>query len=232
MLIRTLDTCATPTPKLLEACAIFGLAIRHTPANPNAARPTLDAGALILHQAALPGSLTLLQGPSGSGKSTLLAAMAAIARRAGHTVIEASPMAPTEEHTSIIDCIAGPLPDTFRTLANAGLADATLFARTPRQLSEGERARLNLARALALAAAAPPHSPITLIVDEFASVLDRTSARCLCHALHRWRRIALHVRLVLATAHEDVRAWLCSDITAALNTDGVLTVQHHPEPTP
>ena len=65
---------------------------------------------------------------------------------------------------------------------------------------------------MAVALSATPEGPTTLLIDEFASVLDRTTARCLCHALRRWLRHAPHTRIIAATAHDDVAPWLEPDL--------------------
>jgi ABC-type ATPase with predicted acetyltransferase domain len=202
-LIRVIDTASYPTPRLLQACAAFGLAVRHAPAPRT---PPITARARGLVAQLRPGQVALITGPSGSGKSSLLRACAAAAERAGEHRhwVDASPAT----HQPLIDTLDAPLPKALRALAHAGLADATLLARTPAELSEGERFRFGLALALSAA----PAGPTTLLIDEFASVLDRTTARCLCHALRRWLRHAPHARIIAATAHDDIAPWLEPDI--------------------
>jgi len=212
-LIHTLDINTEPSQRLLEACATFGLAVRHT--TTDTTRPTFTLEARALHAQLKPGDLVLIQGASGSGKSSLLDELARLATRNNHTVIRATTPPTTDPHTPhtpLIDLIDLPLADALRTLAHAGLADATMLSRSRYQLSEGERFRLRLAQALAASRASDraPTTPTTLIIDEFASVLDRPTARCLCFALRRFlARQPLTV--ILATAHDDVRAWLSPD---------------------
>ncbi|HYE63583.1 MAG TPA: AAA family ATPase [Phycisphaerales bacterium] len=236
-LIRTIDITTRPTERLLRACATFGLAVRPTASD---LRPTFTAIARELHARFRPGDIVLIQGPSGSGKSTLLGELARLSRSNGHNVITGDSTPPHPE-TALIDLIDLPLDGALRTLAHAGLADATMLSRSAYQLSEGERFRLRLAQALA--SVQQHHAPVTLIIDEFASVLDRATARCLCYALRRLmgavgtpplrgglrstqevlpafatpkRKAEVPPRsggvpkalLLLATAHDDVAAWL------------------------
>ncbi|MCE7973809.1 MAG: hypothetical protein DYG92_05690, partial [Leptolyngbya sp. PLA1] len=150
-----------------------------------------------------------------SGKSTLLRAAAAHARTLRWRVTAppwdrpgAAPDRP------VIDLLRGPLAECIASLARAGLGEPALFARTPRELSEGERFRLRLALALHESQSDPSSQPL-LLIDEFASALDRVTARTLCVCLRRWA--ARHrVRVVCATAHDDVAGWLSPDLRLSL----------------
>ena len=200
-LIRVIDSSGPPSPRLLKACAAFGLGVRHRasggPERTGAARELLDRLG--------PGQVALITGPSGSGKSSLLRAVGAVAAGRGERVCWAGEG--EAAGVAVIDAIPGPLPGALRALAHAGLADALLLARTPEELSEGERLRFHLAGALGEVG----EGPGTVLIDEFASVLDRTTARCLCHALRRWLR-GSRARIVAATAHDDIGAWLEPDV--------------------
>jgi ABC-type ATPase with predicted acetyltransferase domain len=201
-IVRTIDVRTYPGPRLLRACAAFGLAVRH---NPGAPRPTHRVMAVDLLRRLSPGGMALITGRSGSGKSSLLNEVEECARAMGVRVVRAGAEGP---EAPLIDAIDRPLPEALRLLAHAGLADATLFARTPAELSEGERARMRIARALCDVSR---REDSLILIDEFASVLDRTTARCLCHSLRRRMR-RMSARVVAATAHDDVIAWLSPDV--------------------
>jgi hypothetical protein len=180
-----------------DAAAAFGLAV--TRARRPAPSPDHHADARALLAALQPGQIALVTGPSGSGKSTVLRA---IPRSAGRT--------PTHIRGTIIDAMPGRTADALAALARAGLADARLLARTPNELSEGERARFHIA--LHLAHATPGD---TIILDEFLSTLDRATARNVALALRRWMDTAgtaRGLRLVVATAHDDVLDWLAPQV--------------------
>ncbi len=182
-----------------RACAMFGL-------QPAVVERTLvqgcDSAATELDRSLAPGGVALLTGPSGSGKSTILRLLATRLKAGSRRIILPAPD-PLPER-SLVDQFARPLPATLRLLARAGLADAAIFALRPSQLSDGQRWRLRLA--LAMAEAERPDAALgsTLILDEFASTLDRLSARCLARALSRWVRASGLVRAVCATAHDDL----------------------------
>ena len=94
-------------------------------------------------------------------------------------------------------------------MAAAGLAEATLLVRCEQELSDGQRARFALARAMAACSRA--RRPTCLIVDEFASTLDAATASSLSASVSRWAR-ARGVACVLATAREDVIEGLGADV--------------------
>lgn len=202
--MRTIDTVSSPSPALLRACAIFGLGVRR---RAGARRSTPLAPALL--RAIAHSRLTLVTGASGSGKSALGAAIARRLRARGRAVVSAA--LPRDVRRALIDSL--PRRHALRSLAAAGLADATLLARPVGLLSEGERARLGLARAIAAASSRPARRRVTILADEFASTLDRATARGVCLTLARWARsaAAANRRVVCITAHDDVLEWLRPD---------------------
>jgi ABC-type ATPase with predicted acetyltransferase domain len=189
-----------PTRRLLHAAAAFGLHVRRV-----RRRTRVRPWAACLAPLA-PGGAVLCLGPSGSGKSTRLRAAASEARRRGWVVV--TPAVPSPSR-SVIDQVPGPLGEAIATLCRAGLAEAKLLGRRGDELSEGERARLGLALALARAQRRRHAGgrPVLLVVDELASTLDRVTARGLCLSLRRWAA-RTGVRLLAATAHDDVEPWL------------------------
>lgn len=200
-IVRTVPCSVRPTDRLLRACAAFGLAVAHS--RRKGPSPDHVADARDLHAALAPGQISLVTGPSGSGKTSVLRAFRRVCRRAAH---------PDQSHHrgTIVDAIPGLTADAVSVLARAGLADARLLARTPRELSEGERARFNIA--LALARAAPGE---TIVLDEFLSTLDRITARNVAVSVRRWMDRAgadRRLRLVCATAHDDVLDWLSPEV--------------------
>jgi ABC-type ATPase with predicted acetyltransferase domain len=155
--------------------------------------------------------IALLTGPSGSGKTSLLRELTRLARR---PIIVEQPSQLPRDHTRAIDAL-GPtrsLAHAMRLLSAAGLADARLMVTPIAHMSEGERARLALARAMARAARART-TPITLIIDEFASSLDHITALSLAATLARWvRQPRSRLRAIIATNRDHTAAALAPDI--------------------
>jgi ABC-type ATPase with predicted acetyltransferase domain len=166
--------------------------------------PWCDEAAAALDEALRPGGVALVTGPSGSGKSTILRLLERRLRRRGRRVVKAA--AARKQERAVIDLFRGSAQRAALVLAQAGLAEARLMLRTPGELSEGQRARLWAA--LAMARARPGD---TVILDEFGSTLDRIAAMSLARTLRRWAGAA-QVRIVCATAHDDVLEWLAPQV--------------------
>jgi ABC-type ATPase with predicted acetyltransferase domain len=229
---------AAPSRKLLRSAALFGLTLDR--AGAPAARPARWAPVLAarLDAALKPRGVALVTGPSGAGKSTLLAALArqlgggGAGRRRGGNVVLAStaPLSPAQRRRAVVDLLDLPLQETLHTLSAAGLAEARLLGQPAGALSDGQRFRLALAMALARAGRGTGRGVTTLIVDEFGSTLDRTTARGVACTLARWVRRSPNLRAVFATSHEDVEAWLEPEIVVRtrLGEAGRASIERRP----
>jgi ABC-type ATPase with predicted acetyltransferase domain len=112
-----------------------------------------------------------------------------------------------------------------KMLATAGLGEAALFLRRPDRLSDGERWRLRLAVTVARLYRLTGHDrligqggrirPTLLVADEFAAVLDRTTAagvaRGLRRTIDRLARVGIPVAAAVATSHDDLQPALLPD---------------------
>jgi uncharacterized protein len=207
--------------KVVIACAMFGL-------EPHEARrralPTDARGAAReLDRLLLPGEVALVTGPSGGGKSTILRELRRVcggvvvvdvardvARAAGSAAARGGsarakttgsrPERPQPVPRCVVDLFRGGVDSALGYLARAGLADATILALSVRELSEGQRSRVSLALGMERVRRV---GRTTLIIDEFASCLDRETARSLARLVSRWASRE-GVRVVCATAHEDL----------------------------
>lgn len=210
--------CATrPTPRVLHACALFGLhAVRA-----EARRDEPDVAGVV--QLVFPGRIVLLTGPSGGGKSTALRAVVCALRRHGTRVQTPPSSYRGRLSRTIVDLIPGTVEQALCVLARAGLAEPRLFARTPDELSDGQRVRFEVACAMSRAR---PGSIVA--IDEFCSTLDRATARGVAGLVARWIRRRRTVGLLCATAHDDIERWLEPDAVARIGMTGDIVIRSSP----
>ncbi|MBX3363376.1 MAG: hypothetical protein KF866_01315 [Phycisphaeraceae bacterium] len=201
---RVLKARGTParacSRRAARALALFGL--------PDGPRPGMtDRDRLALAQRIAentpPASVTFITGPSGGGKSRLARTLQAVldAREDAPVVVprpeRASPL--FRPGASVIDLLPGPVGHALAALAGAGLGEARLIAEPVEALSDGQRARLLLARAMLASRA----SGGWVLADEFCTHLDTPTARSVCRAMARWARRERR-RLVCVSARDEL----------------------------
>lgn len=175
-----------------------------------------------------PGTITLIQGPSGAGKTLLLEAMARHFPQARR--VHACPF-PLD--VPVIDAVAPTrgIDEAMGLLTACGLGEPALWMRRFDQLSEGERFRARLARAISLAGRETTRSSwmfdgepaslpgplsrgqdagVLLLCDEFGSSLHARLAQAIAFNL---RKLATRQRLtiVVATRRDDIEQDLRPD---------------------
>jgi GNAT superfamily N-acetyltransferase len=160
----------------------------------------------------------LIVGPSGSGKST-------VARRAFGNALYAGADWPAD--CAVVDCFgdlsARRMVDLFTAV---GFGSPPSWVKPYAVLSNGERFRCDLARALAggmtndecrmtnegslgIRHSAFRNSSFLVVFDEFTSVVDRNVAKVCSAAIAKGsRRGHLPCRFVAVTCHYDVAEWL------------------------
>jgi ABC-type ATPase with predicted acetyltransferase domain len=188
------------SPKVRRARAIFGWR------GGERWRGRARAAAERIDRLLAPGEVALITGPSGSGKSRIGRALAARLTGAVSAGI-AVPMSAAR----VLDLFESGLEASMASLARAGLAEARAMLARSADLSEGERARLSIALAMEKVS----RGGGTLIIDEFASTLDRPTAAALCRTVRRWA-CESGVRVVCITAHDDVLEWLGPEVLAVV----------------
>lgn len=157
-----------------------------------------------------PGRITLLLGPSGSGKTS---ALSRIERQfAGGCAVQRISF---PAHSAIVDRIApwATLGEALSLLTGCGLGEAHLWVRPFSALSDGERSRARLARAVALHSRGGAAAPI--LCDEFCSLLHRRVAKAIAYGLRKMvtRR---QLSVVLACSQEDILVDLQPDALVRL----------------
>ncbi len=166
-------------------------------------------------------SIGLIVGPSGSGKTT-------IARQAfGQSLYQSQDWIADR---AVIDGF-GELPIKAITglLTAVGFSSPPAWVKPYAVLSNGERFRCDLARALAIGIREPiagagvnscgANALPVVAFDEFTSVVDRNVAQVGAAAVARSIRGGrLHCRFVAVTCHYDVAEWLAPDWTLDMAT--------------
>ena len=158
-----------------------------------------------------PGRLVAFVGPSGSGKSS---ALAVIAQRTGNARnVNRVSFAPDR---AIVDGVApgSSMARALEVLSFCALGEAGIWIKPFAGLSDGERFRAKLARAIGAVLDQSSSGP--LIIDEFASGLHRRAARAIAYNLRkltsRWR-----ISVAVATTHDDVLSDLRPDTVVRLD---------------
>ena len=209
--VRRVPVTQPISERVLAVCASFGMMPvdgAHDTALPDAAWSLLADQ--VHDDFSQRAGLGLLYGPSGSGKSSVLRALCA--QLGGRAIPVQDILRELAQSTCSLvelpDLAAFSLHQALRALAAAGLGEAMLWTRTPRQLSDGERARCALACAMARASLAQGS---WLLIDEFCSGLDTPTALGLSRTLRRWSQMHQDLRVVCATTRDDLRPALQPD---------------------
>ncbi len=219
---------STLSPHTLLTRAVFGLSRTITRPLTKHARSLAHAQSLLTRiDAARPlrphSTLILLSGPSGCGKSTLLRALRThLAERSPPPILNLSrPPHPATTPRILIDDIAQHTHFAWHRIALAlsriGLAQPDLWLTHLSRLSDGERSRAALARALLSAQSSSPRP--TLLVDEFLSLLDRSCAHSTLSGLKRLLSDHPGTLLIAATAHHDLATSLDSSASLVTHLD-------------
>lgn len=166
-----------------------------------------------------PGDIVYLTGPSGAGKSVLL--------RELHRCVPAQDAVDLNEielpdDRTVIDCFGDDLIASLQTLSAVGLADVFSLLNRPSHLSEGQKYRFRLAKALASG------RPF-VFADEFCSALDPLTAATVAFNVHRFARRAGRT-LILASAREDILMDLAPDVLIRKDFTGPAQVLYKENP--
>ena len=139
-------------------------------------------------------NILLICGKSGSGKSTILREIYGDVKPIEYDydkcVISQFPRLSEEEACDLLSSI--------------GLASVPTWLRKPQELSNGERARLDIAKAIYDANGG------IVVLDEYTSVVNRSAAKSMSFALQRYAR-QKGLKIIIASCHFDIIEWLQPD---------------------
>lgn len=141
------------------------------------------------------GDVVYITGQSGSGKSLLLKELEKQMGERGKKVINLDQVEYNDKDP-IIDQIGRNTNEAIRLLGTAGINDAYLYVRRPSELSDGQRYRFKLAKAIETGAD-------VWVADEFMAVLDRTAAKVIAYSVQKTAR-KVGATLIVATTHTDM----------------------------
>jgi uncharacterized protein len=148
------------------------------------------------------GEICYITGPSGCGKSVLLREFYNTLGTEQKINIDEIPL---PDNKTCVDCIdpAGTpggiksdFLETLRTLSNAGLTDVFCVLNSPVNLSDGQKYRYRIAKALA-------SEKQFIFADEFCSSLDRVTAAVICANIRKFATKSGKT-FILASSHDDV----------------------------
>ena len=210
----SVQTHAAPSPYVIEVASMFGIGLdeQRTIELIPPTRLTLA-----------PGRVVFITGASGGGKSTLLRLIReGIGRSVSHdrpTAIDFDTINPPDDCAIVDgfsqanppdDAATPPLKEVLRWLSLSGINDAFVMLRRPGELSDGQRYRLKLAHAMALAQVSTAAWPV-ILADEFGASLDRVTAQAVSRGVRKWATRS-GTCVVAATTHDDLLEALDPDV--------------------
>lgn len=148
-----------------------------------------------------PGQIAYITGPSGSGKSVLLREFFKNFNDKNKINIDDIPL-PNDK--TCVDCFDNGFLETLRNLSCAGLTDVFCVLNSPANLSDGQKYRYQIAKAIT-------SDKQFIFADEFCSQLDRITAAVICHNLRKFAT-KTGKTFILASAHDDLLADLLPEV--------------------
>lgn len=192
------------TDKVAAVMRAFGLSVQRMRSNAVAHKCEVRLS---------PGDICYLTGASGSGKSVLLCELYNAVK--DDSKIRLSDIELPADMTCI-DSVDGHFLDVLRTLSKAGLGDVFCVLNSPANLSDGQKYRFRLAKAMASGAK-------FIFADEFCSNLDRITAAVISHNIAAFAK-RNGITFILASSHNDLLADLTPDIIVTKQLAGTTEV--------
>lgn len=185
---KSFPVTASMTRRVLEVSHAFGIDIDEE------RKHTIYSGFMLEIN---PGDIIYITGESGSGKSVLLREISGILSRRrefGGVVMDRELMIDDDE--VIIEGIGRDTSEAIEILNSVGLGEAFLFLKRYIELSDGQKYRYQLAKALCMGRK-------TIAMDEFCSTLDRDTAKVVAYLFQKYVR-RNGMTLIAATTHRDL----------------------------
>lgn len=190
---RSFSSSVERTPRVLEVAEAFGLGLS-------------DKKFVIYDNLPIEiekGDVVYITGQSGSGKSLLLRDLSKRLADDGMWVCDIDQIEMQDK--PVIELVGDTTTKAADLLAKAGISDAWIYIRKPKELSDGQRYRLKLAMLMNSGAD-------VWVADEFGAVLDRVTAKCVAFSMQKVAR-RLGKTLIVATTHTDLKAELGPSLT-------------------
>jgi len=164
--------------------------------------------------------IVYITGDSGSGKSVLLKALERDIREdMGQSCINIEDIKPDPDRP-IVETVGKNLSEALELLSRVGLNDAFLFLRSYKQLSDGQKYRYKIAKLIESGAQ-------FWILDEFASTLDRDTAKIVAYNLQKIAR-KQGKAVLAATTHTDLFEDLNPSVHIHKKFGKEVTIQYFP----
>jgi ABC-type ATPase with predicted acetyltransferase domain len=160
-----------------------------------------------------PGDIVYLTGPSGAGKSVLLRELQQCVPASDRVTLAGIDLPPDR---TVVDCFESDVVTTLRTLSTVGLSEVSSLLNRPGWLSDGQKYRFRLARALA---AGKPF----VFADEFCSELDRITAATVAFNVHKQAK-RTGTTLLVASSRDDILLDLAPDVLIVKDFGGPAVV--------
>jgi ABC-type ATPase with predicted acetyltransferase domain len=221
---KTFGWACQITPKVAAVMRMFGVDVDRLAETSPHHKCTIEL---------FPGEICYITGPSGSGKSVLLRELMAASQN-DHIDLNAIPLTGC---LAVIDCIDGNFIDALKILSIAGLSDVFAVLNRPAFLSEGQKYRFRLAKALSLMGGmarrersdrghVPSNQqPKIIFADEFCSNLDRITAAVIAYQIRKFAT-RHNISFVLASSHDDILADLRPDVLIIKQLNGKTEVHY------